>query len=111
MVWRVSDRATFDALRTRARRSRTGPVKVSFRGSDDPPVARVAYAVGRKTGGAVVRNRLRRRLKAAVDEISGELRPGAYLVSAGPDARELPYEQLKATVGQAMFSASEDGKP
>jgi ribonuclease P protein component len=108
MVWRVSDRATFDALRTRARRARNGPVKASFCSWDDPPVARVAYAVGRKTGGAVVRNRLRRRLRAAVAELSDQLRPGAYLVSAGPDASGLSYEQLKASVARAMSSASED---
>jgi ribonuclease P protein component len=106
MPWRVSDRATFDALRTRARRARHGSVKVSFYGSDDSPVPRVAYAVGRRTGGAVVRNRLRRRLRAAVTEVSGQLKPGAYLVSAGPEATGLPYEDLKTAVADAMRMAS-----
>ena len=46
---------------------------------------RVAYAIGRQVGPAVVRNRLRRRLRAAVREIdrsTGGLPTGAYLVSA-----------------------------
>ena len=49
----------------------------------EPP--RVAYAVGRRVGGAVARNRVRRRLRAATRAHAGELEPGrAYLVGARP---------------------------
>ena len=63
LIWRVRDRATFEAL-ARARRHRAGPVSLRFLtdGSDDPP--RVAYAIGRRVGIAVERNRTRRRLRA-----------------------------------------------
>ena len=108
MVWRVSDRATFQALRRRARRARCGPVSVAFIKADAPPVARVGYAVGRRVGHAVVRNRLRRRLRAAVRDFGGELRPGAYLVSVSPEACGLSYEELKTKVARAMASASQD---
>ena len=65
LIWRVRDRATFEAL-ARARRRRAGPVSLRFLadGSDDPP--QVAYAIGRRFGTAVERNRARRRLRAAV---------------------------------------------
>ena len=44
----------------------------------EPP--RVAYAVGRGVGGAVVRNRVRRRLRAATRAHAAEFVPGhAYL--------------------------------
>src|SRR5439155_12562332 len=58
LTWRIRDRTTFGQLRRDGRRSRSGPVTVtSVDGpSDQPP--RVAYAVGRRVGGAVVRNRL-----------------------------------------------------
>ena len=66
---------------------------------------RVAYAVGRRSGGAVVRNRIRRRLRAAVGQ-AGHLAPGAYLVSAGPAAADMGFEELTKTVVQAMTQAA-----
>lgn len=69
---------------------------------------RVAYAVGRRVGNAVVRNRLRRRLRAAVREIDAErggLAPGAYLISARPEAAGRPYADLRATLGEALGAA------
>jgi ribonuclease P protein component len=70
------------------------------------PAARIAYAVGRRTGGAVVRNRIRRRLRAIVREIvrdaSPGLAPGAYLIGAGPQAATLPYDELRRTVIEAL---------
>jgi ribonuclease P protein component len=69
---------------------------------------RVAYAVGKRVGGAVKRNHLRRRLRAAVAEVAVEVRPGAYLVAAGPEAGGIGFEELKRTVAAAMTSASEE---
>ncbi|MGA2520512.1 MAG: ribonuclease P protein component [Acidimicrobiales bacterium] len=111
MAWRIRDRSTFDVLRRQGRRSRRGHVTVTYAAVGDEPVARVAYAVGRRAGGAVDRNRLRRRLRAAVSDIVGSLRPGAYLVSAGRDTARLPFEDLKADVTAAMKAASEVARP
>ena len=108
MVWPIKDRATFDALRRTGRRSRRGPVTVTFAAVGEHPVPRVAYAVGKRVGGAVVRNRLRRRLRSVAAGAGATLRPGAYLVSAGREATDLPYEDLKAHVTAAMTSASQD---
>jgi ribonuclease P protein component len=72
------------------------------------PQPRVAYAVGKRVGGAVKRNHLRRRLRAAVAEVAAEVPPGAYLVAAGPEAGGIGFEELKRTVGAAMASASEE---
>ena len=69
---------------------------------------RVAYAVGKRVGGAVERNRLRRRLRAIVAEAATGVPPGAYLVAAGPEAAETGFEELKRIVAAAMTSASED---
>ena len=71
VTWRVTDRATFEALRRSGRRARCGPVSVVYL-PDGGDRARVGYAVGRRAGGAVERNRLRRRLRAVVREIEGD---------------------------------------
>jgi ribonuclease P protein component len=106
VVWRIRDRATFEALRRDGQRSRRGPITVTFVVTGEESEPRVAYAVGKRVGGAVVRNRLRRRMRSVVAEASGSLAPGAYLVAAGPEAADLPYENLKAQVATAMTSAS-----
>ena len=67
-----------------------------------PP--RVAYAVGRQAG-AVARNRLRRRLRAVVTDAAAELRPGAYLVGAGPEADELSPPALREAILDALQAA------
>ena len=67
LIGRVGDRATFDALRREGRRARRGPMTVvHLPGAGD---VRVAFAIGRRVGPAVVRNRLRRRLRAAMREL------------------------------------------
>jgi ribonuclease P protein component len=70
----------------------------------------VAYAVGRKVGGAVVRNRLRRRLRSIVAEAAVAptgLAAGAYLVSVSPAGSELTYQELRATVASTMRAISQ----
>ena len=63
---------------------------------DGPP--RVAYAVGRHVGGAVARNRLRRRLRAVVRDEAVALDAGrAYLIGAAPAALRAPYRELRTT--------------
>ena len=73
LIWPIRERSSFRAL-ARGRRRRRGVVMVTCAvvgpGSDPP---RVAYAVGRGVGGAVVRNRVRRRLRAATRAHAAEL--------------------------------------
>ena len=93
LIWRVERRELFIALRA-ARRGRSGPLTVAHLPGDasDPP--RVAFAVGRHVGGAVVRNRVRRRLRAHLASRSLALPAGTYLISAGPSAATSGFEDL-----------------
>jgi ribonuclease P protein component len=109
VAWRIRDRATFEVLRRSGRRVRRGPVTVTYAAVGDAARPRVAYVVGKRVGGAVVRNRLRRRLRAAA-AVEG-LQPGAYLVGVGPGATGLTYEELRTTVATAMTVASGDPWP
>jgi ribonuclease P protein component len=67
------------------------------------PTARVAYAINRSVGGAVVRNRLRRRIQAIVRSI--DLMPGAYLIAASAAAVALPHDELAGHVRRASTPA------
>jgi ribonuclease P protein component len=67
----------------------------------------VAYAVGRNVGGAVQRNRARRRLRAALHEIRDELEPGSYLVGAGREVIATPFTTLLECARAVMAGAVE----
>ena len=65
--------------------------------------ARVAYAVGRNVGPAVVRNRVRRRLRAAVVEHREQLQPGhGYLLRARPGAASNTYGEIDDAVSALL---------
>ncbi len=76
---------------------------VQVSGSEGPLVG---YAIGRRVGSAVVRNRLRRRIRAAVGEVDG-LNEGAYLVAAAPGAVELRSADLRSSLELAARRATE----
>ncbi len=69
-----------------------------FRPGDPPP--RVAFAVSRKVGSAVVRNRVRRRLRALLADES--LAGGDYLVLAAPGAGALAHAELRTQLRGAL---------
>jgi ribonuclease P protein component len=86
-------------LRRSGTRVRSGVVTVTHLPTpltgDAPP--RVAYAIGRRVGGAVERNRVRRRLRAAWRALAtdpGTVPAGAYLVSVHPRAVTSTFAQL-----------------
>jgi ribonuclease P protein component len=49
-----------------------------------------------------VRNRIRRRLRAVLAELTPRLGAGGYLVGAGREAASAPYEELKHMVEDAL---------
>jgi ribonuclease P protein component len=73
----------------------------------EPP--RVAYAVGRGVGGAVVRNRVRRRLRAATRAHIDVLEPGhAYLVGTSPGGAGKSYAELSASLHDVLHALREE---
>jgi ribonuclease P protein component len=106
----VRSREDFAALsRSRARGS-SGPIWIVHA----PPthaehrVAQVAYAVSKKVGSAVVRNRVRRRLRPLMDDLdaNGLLPPGGYLIGVRPDVVELPSAELRRHLVRAVASST-----
>lgn len=102
----IRSRSVFDALWQSGVRGRSGPLTVTFLGGDTWSEPHVAYAIGRRVGGAVVRNRLRRRMRSIVTEWSSSLPAGAYLVSTGPGATRLPFNELRLAMARALQTAT-----
>ncbi len=74
-----------------------------------PQPPRVAFAVTRKVGTAVVRNRLRRQVRAhlAARQRSGRsLPPGAYLVALRPGAADHDSDRLLADLDRCLDRVS-----
>lgn len=107
LIWRVRDRHTFARLST-GRRYRSGPVSVVVMPSVDalnalPGPPRVAYAIGKRVGPAVTRNRVRRRLRACVRRHAHALSPGSiYLFGASPAAGAAPFGDLDQAVARLL---------
>jgi ribonuclease P protein component len=110
-VGRIQSQRTFDLFRTSGTGGSSGPLRVKFVRQSSWSRAEVAYALGKKLGGAVVRNRLRRRLRAIVAADGIELSPGAYLVSAGPGATKLSFDELRVAMGHALRGATGNRTP
>jgi len=97
-VWRITDRRAFARLRSDGARARGHAVSVTWAApaGPGPGVPRIGFAVARRAGGAVVRNRVRRRLRAACRELAGRgaLPAGDYLLGAGGAAASVPWPEL-----------------
>ena len=69
----------------------------------DPP--RIAFAVPRKVGSAVVRNRLRRQVRAHLDlrqRSDQAISSGAYLVALAPGAATEPPTTVMADLDRCL---------
>jgi len=103
----ISDRATFARLRDEGEqvRSRDFRVRYLIDSGTSQGSTRVAYALTRRVGNAVVRNRLRRQIRGVLNEHvadNQELPHGALLFIAHQSAGELSYEDLRAQVMQML---------
>ena len=93
MIWRIRERSAFTRLAREGRRTRAGVLWCTYLPDPAATPPRVAYALGRAIGPAVVRNRLRRRLRVLLDNTS--LPPGLYLIGAQPAAAQRSQVELE----------------
>jgi len=102
LIDKVKGRKAFADLRRSRRRAARGAVRISFVGDSRYEFPCFAFALSRKTGGAVQRNRIRRRLRAIAEELAPQFPPGAYLINASLEAQAMPYGELRANVSAAV---------
>lgn len=89
---RLSGATRFRRVLGRGRRVRRGGIVLVAHGREGGP-PRIGLVVGRHLGGAVVRNRAKRRLRAALREV--DLADAAdYVVIATPAVVTAPFEEL-----------------
>jgi len=109
---RLTRRPEFLAVAASGLRYATASVVVQALPSADPattsrPSARFGFTATRKLGGAVIRNRARRRLKAAAAQLAADhARAGTdYVFVARGGALDRPWQELLRDVAQAMDRA------
>ena len=102
----IRSRRTFEALRRTPNRGRSGSLSVSFLEKNSCSEVELAFSISRKVGNAVVRNRLRRRLKAIMGDQVHSLPPGAYVVHAAPGSAQQSFQQLTMATGRAVERAT-----
>jgi len=72
---------------------------------------RVGFSVGKKVGGAVVRNRVKRRLREVFRPRMESLPSGLYVVVARPGAAEATLAQLNMSVNHLLAKLQKGPPP
>ena len=109
MISGISDRAVFAAIRTNGHHVRTADLRLRYLTTSADielsPVPQVAYSISRKVGNAVVRNRIRRRLRSVFADQLGK-HPSAPIRAAVvivlPGARTRTFAELQDQVLELM---------
>jgi ribonuclease P protein component len=95
-------RADFVAASKALRTGRPGlMMQMRLRGDDGP--ARFGFTASRKVGGAVIRNRAKRRMRAIARELSATIPPHIDCVMiARPETASIDFAQLRAEANSAF---------
>ncbi|MFM7069630.1 MAG: ribonuclease P protein component [Actinomycetes bacterium] len=107
MIDSVSDRADFRAFRSSRQRGSSGPVAVVAVPRLDATRPAVGFALPKRVGSAVARNRARRRLRAICRELvrSNELPAASYLFTVRNDLSMISAPELRQHVLGAIERA------
>jgi len=107
---RLLKHADFQAVYKQGKRHFSGNVTVFYRDRNDQAGPRVGFTVGKVLGGAVERNRIRRRLRAAVQRHVTQLaRPLDVVLHPRKAVLTLEFAKLESEVEQ-LFAALQRGK-
>ena len=103
----VVSQATFQALRRPKGRSRRGPLQVRWVPLEgDGTEVQVSYAISKRCGNAVQRNRIRRRTKSAIRLVSQGIPAGAYLITTESEVATMNFQELTDQLASALALAA-----
>lgn len=117
MIASVTLRSEFETLRSQGLRVRCGAVRLSYapsiRAALPSPTYQLAFAINRKFGSAVERNRARRRLRAgfhglAKGQSSSTVTPGMYLIVPNRRVLVMPFDELLGDLQGCLERLSSD---
>ena len=100
MIDRIRHRDAFARLRREGIRVRVDSLGCSYVPESGGAPPRVAFAIGRATGSAVQRNRLRRRLRAILGAC--DVPAGLLLIGADRAATEHSFAELERSVQRLL---------
>jgi len=96
---RLLKHADFQAVYKQGRKHFSGNMTAFYRENDRPAGPRVGLTIGKVLGGAVVRNRIRRRMRALVRQHLNELaRPLDLVLHPRKSVLTLKFVQLDAEI-------------
>lgn len=100
----------FQAVYQGGRKQFSGNLALFVRERDDHAGPRIGFAVGKVLGGAVERNRIRRRMRAAVQRRLQELsRPVDVVIHPRKSVLDMEFSRLDQEIKQ-LFAAVQKGK-
>ncbi len=113
----LSGREVLARVRAEGCSARRGPIRVSFvanaaHGDDRAaqPTMAVAFSVPKRVGSAVVRNRVRRRLRPILRELATEhptpVAAGHYLFGVHSSLAALSHRQLRTMIAELLQDLS-----
>ncbi|MBZ5522780.1 MAG: ribonuclease P protein component [Acidobacteriia bacterium] len=106
---RLLKHADFQAVYQQGRKHFSGNLTVFYRRRDDESGPRVGFTVGKVLGGAVQRNRIRRRMRAAVQKSLAQLAlPLDVVMHPRRQVLEMEFSRLEQEVSQ-VFAALQKG--
>lgn len=121
LVGRVDSPRRFRALQGSSTRLRSGPLRALWAPAsiDDHDAGRegredvgcVAYAITTSVGNAVTRNRIRRRLRHAVADVSAFLPPGDLLIRVVGSADRCSWRVVRAAVEDLVMQLQPATQP
>lgn len=107
---RLLKHGDFQAVYQGGRKQFSGNLALFFRDRNDQAGPRVGFAVGKLLGGAVERNRIRRRVRAAVQRSLGELsRPVDVVLHPRKSVLDIEFGRLDQEIKQ-LFVALQKGR-
>lgn len=109
-IARLLKHADFQDVYQQGKKQFAGNMTVFYRERNDDAGPRVGFTVGKVLGGAVERNRIRRRMRAAVQNRLALLtRPLDVVLHPRKSVLEIEFARLDAEVVQ-LFTALEKGR-